>query len=121
MAKEIEYELYREQVLSEVAQALAQVGQVDRALAAAERIEHHQSIRLEMLSRVIQTLFWAGEVDRILQVTERIGEWSIRDDVLGEVSRALAQAGDEAKLRLSKYGFDSLGAPPKSITSSARS
>jgi serine protease Do len=87
-----DHEALRSLRLKDIAVAMAEAGQFDRALQVAQKIENELD-RSWALSEIAVAMAEAGQFDRALQVAQKIENASARSWALGGIAEALAQAG----------------------------
>ncbi|MEX0653365.1 MAG: hypothetical protein WD534_11080 [Phycisphaeraceae bacterium] len=81
----------RHQALSRIGEVQLAAGDIEAALATAERFEGQAQARL--MVRIVEAMLDAGELDAAMELAERV-ERSERADALAAVAKALAATGD---------------------------
>jgi serine protease Do len=88
-AQKIEDGWGRSWALGEIAEAVAEAGQFDRALQIAQKIKDE----LDHSSVLVGVLAKAGQFDRALQIAQKIEDESARSWALSDIAIVLAKAG----------------------------
>jgi len=84
--------LLRSMALSGIAKAMAEAGQIDRALQIAQKIEFALDRSLALWG-IAFAMAGAGQFDRALQVAQKIENASVRSWALSDIAEAMAKAG----------------------------